>query len=179
MLKYPLPSALSAFLPIFLSPVNLALSSPPRALRNLSNQWWTRMLWRQERGKIQHPLQGDGGQRRLLSQDVAPSFSGTQAGPQQTQAVCPRADTPSHSSHGLGGAERHGPGLRGRPRTWRALGQQGVGTLDPGACPPPWPPASRPGCSNPRITSCRAWRAKLEKRGLNPNKDTHTQLFTD
>lgn len=29
----------------------------------------------------------------------------------------------------------------------------------------------------PHVTLCRAWRAKLEKRGLNPNKDTHTHSF--
>lgn len=73
---------LSAHLPLRLT--LRSLHPPPRALRNLSNQWWTRMLWRQERSKTQEPLQGGRGQRRRLPPDVALGLVGAQARPQQT-----------------------------------------------------------------------------------------------
>lgn len=176
-------------LPTSSFPVNRPLSSSCRALRDLSNQWWTRMLWRQETGAKKQPIQRNGGKQWLLSQDVAHSFLSNKTVQQQTQTVCSGTDSLTYSAHSLSCTEHHGAELWRHQHAGGKLGQWGV-TVEgqsvttkchqssPG---PPWKrnwsDVTETGCFYPPITSCRACRVTLKKMGLNPNKDTNTAFY--
>lgn len=107
-------------------PVNRPLSSSCRALRDLSHQWWTRMLWRQETGAKKQPIQRRGGEQWLPSQDVAPSFLSYKIVQQQTQTVCPGTDSLTYSAHSLSCTEHHGAELWRHQHAGGKLGQRGV-----------------------------------------------------
>lgn len=105
-------------------------SSSCRALPDLSNQWWTRMLWCQERRAIQQSIQRAGVKKWILSQDVAHSFISNKTVQQQTQTVCSRTDSLTYSSHSLSSTERHGTELWRHQHAGGKLDQWGLTAKD-------------------------------------------------
>lgn len=118
------------------------LSSSYRALRDLSNQWWTRMLWCQERRAIKQPIQRACGKKWLVSQDIAHSFLSNKTVQQQTQTVCSGTDSLTYSSHSLSSTEHHSAELRRHQHAWGKLNQWGVTaegqSVTRAATGPPW-----------------------------------------
>lgn len=162
------------------------LSSSCRALWDLSNQWWTRMLWCQERRAIKQPIQRDSGKKWwILSQDVAHSFISNKTVQQQTQTVCSGTDSLTYSSHSLSSTERHCAELQRRQPTGGTLDQWGMTTKGQCQESSSWPTkktqllsdVTETGCFYPPLTSCKAFRVKFKKMGLNPNKDTNTAFY--
>lgn len=106
------------------------------------------MLWCQGRRALRQPVRRGGGKGGLLPQDVAHSFISNKTG-QQTQALCPRTDSPAYGPHGLGGPQHHGAEPRGHQHAGRQLGQWGVGAAPWAAAAPLHPPRQHPAAPGP------------------------------